>query len=168
MIGGGTQKEVYSIDFLVGDERESAGISARIQGTTLAGTGGYGVWLNLVADTKKFDLYRLTSVHAGASLVSATLEPNLIVAGVWYTLSLTLQNVGGNVVIASSIKNRATGAAVGGTITFTDSDAGRVTSAGRVGLRVQTSSYSLTYADFDNFSAVIIPDPPRGTLVSVR
>lgn len=88
VIGGGTQKEVYSIDFLVGHEKESAGISARIQGTGI-GTGGYGVWLNVDDGSKAFSLFRLSSAFAGTSLASASLETDLIAVDTWYTLTLT-------------------------------------------------------------------------------
>lgn len=56
---------------------------------------------------------------------------------------------------------------MGGTIAYSDTAANRVTTGGRFGARVQIAS-TVTYTDFDNLAATLIPDPPRGTIVTVR
>lgn len=168
-IGGGSQQEVYSLAFRVGHENESVGIAARIQGTGV-GTNGYGAWINTDGGDKVLRLYRTVSsdsISTGTQLGTVSLEPNRIVADTWYVIELGVRNLSdGNVSLGARIADRATGSTVGPAIAYTDTAANRVAAGGRLYLTLQTSSSSSSY--IDDFKAVVVPDPPPGTVMTVQ
>jgi hypothetical protein len=82
-------------------------------------------------------------------------------------MELTVKNGSGGVMLSAAVINRTSNLVLGSTLVYTDNMVNRIVSGGRAGFRVTTADPS-TFVEIDNFSAVVIPDPPRGTLVSVR
>jgi hypothetical protein len=170
VFGGGSSKEVYAVDFLLDDGKEGVGLLARVLGTS-TGTNGYGVKFGTDPGSRVLNLYRVTTTDFGGAttlLTNRTLTgSSLLATQIWYRMELTVKNGNGGVALSAAVINRTNNLVAGSILTYTDNTVSNIVSGGRTGFRVETANPS-TFVEIDNFSAVVVPDPPGGTLVAIR
>ena len=153
--GGGTTVETYSVDFRQSDMGDSIGVTARMNDS---GSSGYAAYMTMDSGDKRLRIAEVTGNHGrslGAFVADVQIGgdgfPNPILPNTWYTLQMTVQNVGSSVVVIARILNATTGAVLFTTASYTDTTSPAF-AAGQAGIRLQGNGQNLSNnINFDNY-----------------